>query len=72
MDVFGHPAEWDEILRIAEKYNLKVIDDSCEAIGAEYRGKKLGQFGEGACFAFYPNKQSPQKRVELLLLIILI
>jgi perosamine synthetase len=57
VDIFVHPAEWDEILRIAEKYNLKVIDDSCEAIGAEYRGKKLGQFGEGACFAFYPNKQ---------------
>jgi len=36
VDVFGHPAEWDKILRIAEKYNLKVIDDSCEALGAEY------------------------------------
>ena len=57
VDVFGHPAEWDEILRIAERYNLRVIDDSCEAIGAEYKGKKLGQFGDAAAFAFYPNKQ---------------
>ena len=57
VDVFGHPAEWDEISRIAEKYGLKVIDDSCEALGAEYKGKKLGQFGDVAAFAFYPNKQ---------------
>jgi len=57
VDVFGHPAEWDEILRIAEKHNLKVIDDSCEALGAEYKGKKLGRFGDAAAFAFYPNKQ---------------
>lgn len=57
VDVFGHPAEWDEILRIAEKYNLKVIDDSCEALGAEYKGRKIGQFGDAAAFAFYPNKQ---------------
>lgn len=57
VDVFGHPAEWDAILRIAERYGLKVIDDSCEAIGAEYKGKKLGQFGDAAAFAFYPNKQ---------------
>jgi len=57
VDVFGHPAEWDEILKVAEKYGLKVIDDSCEALGAEYKGKKLGQFGNAAAFAFYPNKQ---------------
>jgi len=36
VDVFGHPAEWDVILDIAEKHGLKVIDDSCEALGAEY------------------------------------
>ena len=57
VDIFGHPAEWDEILKVAEKHNLKVIDDSCEALGAEYKGKKLGQFGDAAAFAFYPNKQ---------------
>jgi len=57
VDIFGHPAEWDEILRIADKYGLGVIDDSCEALGAEYRGRKIGQFGDAAAFAFYPNKQ---------------
>ncbi len=57
VDIFGHPAEWDRITEIADRYNLMVIDDSCEAIGAEYKGKKLGRFGEAACFAFYPNKQ---------------
>jgi len=57
VDVFGHPAEWDEILRFAEKHDLKVMDDSCEALGSEYRGHRLGWFGDAAAFAFYPNKQ---------------
>lgn len=57
VDVFGHPAEWDDIIKIADKHGLKIIDDSCEALGAEYKGRKLGQFGDAAAFAFYPNKQ---------------
>jgi perosamine synthetase len=57
VDVFGHPADWDEILDVAERHSLRVIDDACEAIGAEYKGKKIGQFGDAAAFAFYPNKQ---------------
>jgi perosamine synthetase len=57
VDVFGQPAEWDEILRVAERYGLPVIDDACEALGARYKGRRLGQFGEAAAFAFYPNKQ---------------
>jgi perosamine synthetase len=57
VDVFGHPANWDEIQRIAETHHLVVIDDCCEALGAEYRGKKLGGFGDAGAFAFYPNKQ---------------
>ena len=57
VDVFGHAAEWDAILKVAEKHGLRVIDDACEALGGEYRGKKLGQFGDAATFAFYPNKQ---------------
>ena len=57
VDVFGHPADWEAIREIAARYNLKVIDDSCEALGAEYNGRKLGQFGSAAAFAFYPNKQ---------------
>jgi perosamine synthetase len=57
VDVFGHPAEWEDILSIAGKHSLKVIDDSCEALGSEYKGIKLGQFGDAAAFSFYPNKQ---------------
>ncbi|MGE5558467.1 MAG: DegT/DnrJ/EryC1/StrS family aminotransferase [Bacillota bacterium] len=57
VDIFGHPAEWDRILEIAGKHHLKIIDDSCEALGAEYKGKKIGKFGDAAAFAFYPNKQ---------------
>lgn len=57
VDVFGHPAEWESISSMAAKHNLRVIDDSCEALGAEYAGRKVGQFGDAAAFAFYPNKQ---------------
>jgi perosamine synthetase len=57
VDVFGHPAEWDALGDIARRRGLAVIDDSCEALGAEYRGARLGRFGDAAAFAFYPNKQ---------------
>lgn len=57
VDVFGQPINLEAILGIANKYNLKVIDDSCEAIGAEYKGVKVGTRADGAVFAFYPNKQ---------------
>ncbi|MBL7072743.1 MAG: DegT/DnrJ/EryC1/StrS family aminotransferase [Candidatus Omnitrophica bacterium] len=57
VDVFGHPAEWDKLEKIAEKHGLKLIEDSCEAIGAEYKGRKAGSFGSAGTFAFYPNKQ---------------
>lgn len=57
VDILGHPADWDEILRVAGEHGLKVIDDSCEALGAQYKGKKIGRFGDAAAFAFYPNKQ---------------
>jgi perosamine synthetase len=57
VDVFGHPAEWNAIEDLAGQYQLKVIDDSCEALGAEYKGRKLGHFGDASAFAFYPNKQ---------------
>ncbi|AVX21679.1 MULTISPECIES: DegT/DnrJ/EryC1/StrS aminotransferase family protein [Carboxydocella] len=55
--VFGQCCEMDRIREIAAKYNLTIIEDACEAIGAEYKGRKAGSFGEAAVFAFYPNKQ---------------
>ena len=57
VDVFGYPANWDELERLARKHKLMLIEDSCEALGAQYKGKKLGTFGEAGAFAFYPNKQ---------------
>lgn len=54
---FGRPAELRAILSIAERHRLFVIEDACEAIGAEYEGKKVGGFGDAGVFAFYPNKQ---------------
>jgi len=57
VDVFGQPADWDRFREIGKKYNLKLIDDSAEALGSEYKGRKCGSFGEAGVFAFYPNKQ---------------
>jgi perosamine synthetase len=57
VDVFGQPADYDLIDLIAKQYGLKVIEDSCEALGAEYKGRKAGTFGDCGVFAFYPNKQ---------------
>ena len=55
--VFGQPCEMDAIMNIAEDHDLAVIEDACEAIGAEYKGQKAGTFGDASVFAFYPNKQ---------------
>jgi perosamine synthetase len=55
--VFGMPCDMDAIERLAQDYGLSVIEDACEALGAEYRGRRAGTFGDAACFAFYPNKQ---------------
>jgi perosamine synthetase len=57
VDVFGQPADLDRIQRIARQYDLKVIEDACEALGAEYKHRKAGTLGDTAVFAFYPNKQ---------------
>ncbi len=57
VDVFGQPADLDPIQRIARQYDLKVIEDACEGLGAEYKHRKAGTLGDTAVFAFYPNKQ---------------
>jgi perosamine synthetase len=54
---FGYPAELTAIQEIAKRHQLLLIEDACEAIGAEYGGEKVGSFGSAAVFAFYPNKQ---------------
>ncbi|SHI24200.1 DegT/DnrJ/EryC1/StrS family aminotransferase [Desulfosporosinus lacus] len=55
--VFGQPANMNDIRRIALKHGLAIIEDSCEAIGAEWNGKKAGTMSNAGVFAFYPNKQ---------------
>ena len=52
----GHPCEMDEISRIAKKHNLLVIEDACHAIGAEYRGRKIGSLSDLSVFSFHPVK----------------
>jgi perosamine synthetase len=57
VEVFGNPASLDKVSEIAQKHNLPLIEDSCEALGSELNGKKAGTFGTMSVFAFYPNKQ---------------
>jgi perosamine synthetase len=57
VDIFGYPCELDPLRSLAEKHGLVLIQDSCEALGAEYKGRTVGSHGVDAVFAFYPNKQ---------------
>jgi len=52
----GRIANMDAILKIADKYNLQVYEDSAQALGAKYKGKSAGSFGVGGCISFYPAK----------------
>jgi perosamine synthetase len=57
VDVFGQPADFEPLQATAKRYGLKLINDSCESLGAEYRKHKTGRLGDYGVFAFYPNKQ---------------
>lgn len=54
--IFGQPVDMDPLLELAARRNLKVIEDACQAIGAEYKGRKVGALGDVACFSFFPTK----------------
>jgi len=54
--LYGQPANMPKIMEIAKKYNLYVIEDCCQAIGAEINGQKVGSFGDVGCFSFFPTK----------------
>lgn len=56
IDYAGYPADMDEINKIAKKHNLYVIQDSAQSIGAEYKGKKTGNFADVTCFSFHGTK----------------
>ena len=54
--LYGHPCDMDAIIDISEDHDLFVVEDAAEAHGAEYKGKKVGSFGDISCFSFYGNK----------------
>ena len=54
--LYGQPCDMEKIMTIAKKHNLYVIEDCCQAIGAEFKGKKVGSFGDIGCYSFYPTK----------------
>ena len=56
VDLYGNPCEMDKLLKIGEKYKIPIIEDACQAHGAEYKRKKIGSFGKLACFSFYATK----------------
>jgi perosamine synthetase len=57
VDVFGVAADLDAVWAMARRHNLRVLEDSCEALGATYKGRRCGTLGEAGVFGFYPNKQ---------------
>jgi perosamine synthetase len=54
--LYGHPCDMDPIMDIARRHNLYVVEDAAEAHGAEYKGRRVGSFGDIGCFSFYGNK----------------
>jgi dTDP-4-amino-4,6-dideoxygalactose transaminase len=54
--LYGQPADMDPILKIAKRHGLVVIEDACQAHGAEYKGRRAGNLGDMGCFSFYPGK----------------
>lgn len=54
--LYGQAADMDPIMEVAKKYGLKVIEDTAQAFGGEYKGKKLGTIGDAGCFSFFPSK----------------
>jgi len=54
--LYGQCADMDPIMKLAEEYNLIVIEDGAQAIGAEYKGKRAGSIGQFGCFSFFPSK----------------
>src|SRR4051794_1668156 len=62
VDIYGYPCELDALRAIADRHGLALIDDSCEALGAEYRGAPLGSHGTSCVFAFIPTSSSRRAR----------
>jgi dTDP-4-amino-4,6-dideoxygalactose transaminase len=54
--LYGHPADMDPIMVLARKHGIVVVEDACQAHGAEYKGRRVGSIGDLGCFSFYPGK----------------
>jgi len=54
--IYGQPANMDEIIAIAHKHGIKVVEDAAQAHGSRYKGRRVGSMGDVACFSFYPTK----------------
>jgi perosamine synthetase len=57
VDLFGYPLDIDAFHDLSARHGVAIVEDACEALGATYRGRQVGSFGNPAVFAFYPNKQ---------------
>jgi perosamine synthetase len=54
--IYGNPCDFDSVKSFAEEQKIPIIEDACQAHGAEYKGKKVGSLGDIGCFSFYPTK----------------
>lgn len=54
--LYGHPCEMEQLVDVCRTHNLKIIEDCAESLGAEYKGQKVGLFGDVSCFSFFANK----------------
>ena len=54
--IYGNPCDFDSVKSFAEERKIPIIEDACQAHGAEYKGKKVGSLGDVGCFSFYPTK----------------
>jgi perosamine synthetase len=54
--IYGHPVDMDPVFEVAERNDLKIVEDAAEVHGAEYKGRKAGGIGDVGCFSFYANK----------------
>lgn len=56
VDLYGHPYDYDSLRKIADRHNLRIIEDACQAVGADYKGRKCGSLGDLGSFSFYATK----------------
>lgn len=56
VDLYGHPADWEPLTKLAREFRLRIVEDACQAHGARYQGRACGTFGDAAAFSFYPGK----------------